>query len=262
METMKPQTESTNTQLNSLLESTQKRLKSVMRDRLSEKKSETRNEIYKFISNDVKNDDFKSYIEEKINKLKDEIGPLVESQLKSEMNSFNKVVENIIKKHQENMDDILKYHINDKFNQSNLTFHIDFKINNGINVSGLISSIGGAAVLVWTAFFASNPIGWAAGTILGAIGLVFSFYKAIRSFFSTDYKMEQQRKSADSNLQNVFDAIENKLLDNVVEACKELTSAMEKLKNNLQATLNAGQRTVNSLNLIVQQVSKLREKLI
>lgn len=73
-------------------------------------------------------------------------------------------------------------------------------MDNGINVIGLLSTLGGAAALVWASFLASNPVGWTAAAVLGAVGLVFSFYKAVRSFFSSDYKKEQQRKVTEDNL--------------------------------------------------------------
>jgi len=262
VEIMQPQVVSTNSQLDSLLESTDKRLKSVIRDRLAEKKSEIRDQIYEYVSQDVSNDEFKVCVEGKIELLKNDIGPMIGNKLQSELNSFNAVIEKIIKNHQENLDDILKYHINDKFSQFDHDFQFDFKINNGINVAGLISSFGGAAILVWTAFLASNPVGWVAATILGAVGLVFSFYKAVRSFFSSEYKKEQQRKSTDSNLQNIFDAIEEKLIDSVNEACTELNLEIAKLKTTLHTSIITSQRTIESLNLTMKQVAKLRGKLI
>lgn len=258
---MEKQVESTNTQLDNLLESTDKRLISIFRGQLEEIESDLREKVYAFIETNVSNDDFKSYFQSKLDELKEEIGPSTENQFKSQLDEFKLSIEKIVSTHNKNLNDILKYHINDKIGHIDSNFQIDFKMKNGIDMLGLISSLGGAATLVWAAFFATNPVGWAAATILGAISLVFSFYKAMREFFSSDYKKEQQRNSTNANLEKVFNSLEKGMLEKIEEATAELSKATEELKNNLKEPLLSCSKTIDYLALTAKQIFKIQEKL-
>lgn len=261
-EPMTKQIAATNTQLESLLDSMKKSIKSVVRDNLEKLKSDIRTDVYGYIAGNVSNDEFKEYLKQRLDVLKDDLGPLVERSLKSEFSYFQEKVGGIVKSHQSNIDDILKYKINAKFSEHKAGFGVDFNMNNGINMIGLMSSLGGAVSLIYGVFFASNPVGLAAMTVIGAIGLIFSFYKAVRSFFSSDYKMEQQRKSTDENIKNIFTGIENELIKMSDDACKQIDDEVVNLKINLQSTLDSSKRSIEALQLISRQVSQIHQKMV
>lgn len=121
-------------------------------------------------------------------------------------------------------------------------FSLNFKMNNGINTIGLISSLGGAVMLAW------NPAGWVLAAI-GAASLLFSLYKSVRGYFSSDYKKEQQRKSADDNIGRLFDEIESGLKKNTKKAGKELNATVDEIKAAIKAPLN----NVNTINQVIAE---------
>ena len=73
--------------------------------------------------------------------------------------------------------------------------------------------------------------------MIGAVGLVFSFYKAVRSFFSSDYKKEQQRKSADENIEKVFEKLTEMLDGNLESASAKINEALISTKTQMRIPL-------------------------
>ena len=141
------------------------------------------------------------------------------------------------------------------------SLQLDFKMDNGLNVFGIVSSLGGAAGLIWMAFLASNPAGWTAAAVISAIGLVFSFYKSVRSFFSSDYKMEQQRASADKNIDLVFEKLEEAILENINKATQQLDEALAQTKMKLKLPLQQSLTTVDTLTQIGTRMSQLKTRI-
>ena len=176
--------------------------------------------------------------------------------------SFTQEAEAIIQKNQKNVSEILHYTIDDPFSSLKMSFNTDFKMDNGINVIGLISTLGGAAALVWTAFLASNPVGWTAAAVIGAVGLVFSLYKAVRSFFSSDYKKEQQRKSADENLDKVFEKLTEMLDGNLDSASTKINEALLETKTKMRLPYEQSLATKIALEEITASMTHLRDKLL
>ena len=197
---MEQQNKSTASQLDSLLESTQRGLKSMVRDQLSQKKIEIRSEIYAHIDENISNGDFKAFLENRIESLKSEIGPIMESQLASAIKKFQIEIEEMLEKYKEKVNEIIEYNINNKFEKMSL----NFKMSNGINIPGLLSSIGGGVLLVWYAFLSTNPVGWTIGTILAALGLAVGIVKSLIGAVNKKYKINQQKEITDKNLKNIL----------------------------------------------------------
>ncbi|MGE5331048.1 MAG: hypothetical protein ACM3Q3_04705, partial [Nitrospirota bacterium] len=152
--------------------------------------------------------------------------------------------------------------IDDPFSSFKLSFNTDFAMSNGINVVGLISTLGGAAALVWASFLASNPVGWTTAAVIGAVGLVFSLYKAVRSFFSSDYKKEQQRKSADENLEKVFEKLTEMLDGNLESASAKIKEALLSTKTQMRIPYEQSLNTKVALEEIAVKMAALRDKLV
>jgi septal ring factor EnvC (AmiA/AmiB activator) len=113
--------------------------------------------------------------------------------------------------------------------QSNLLdgkFEFNINIDNGIQVKGLLASLAGGALMAW------NPGGWVVLT-LGAISVLVSLGKALIGFFSSDYKMSQQRKSVDSNLSSITDSMRESIQKNLAEAFVELEKKIKEIKEEL-----------------------------
>lgn len=205
-----------------------------------------REEMYSIIDRNISNDDFKS----SFNRV-----------LKSRMQDFeidttnlieklaNKLENNIIQSHKELISQANELSKDYKqFSQlQNLNFQLNFQIDSGINKMGLLSVAIGAGVAMWW-----NPVGWMAISLTVA-GLVISFVKSVIGFFSSSYKMEQQRKNVNSNLPRVTSQIKSSLdesldnlFDNLIESRSQILSNLDgfsvpiqnlnlDLKNSLQS---------------------------
>ena len=256
------QQKSAASQIDGLLSGTSQKLKSECHDELSGKKSAMRTAIYEYIESDQSNDDFKEYLTGEIEALKTSVGRDLEARFATVFKSFTDEAEAIIRKNQKNVSEILHYTIDDPFSSLNLSFSTDFKMDNGINVVGLISTLGGAAALVWATFLASNPVGWTTAAVIGAVGLVFSFYKAVRSFFSSDYKKEQQRKSADENLEKVFEKLTEMLDGNLESASSKIHDALLATKTQMRIPYEQSLNTKVALEGIAIKMAALRDNLV
>jgi len=142
-------------------------------------KSNVRNKMYKEISKDISNDKFKSKLKTTISYAQQEFDKQFPIDIKSEMKLFGDNVKTIIERFQQHADEVLDMY--SSFNTKGFSegISIDIDINNGVNVIGLISTVVGGIALAFT------PVGWGAIAV-GAVGLIFSFYKSVRSFFSSD----------------------------------------------------------------------------
>ena len=256
------QYQSSSVQIDDLLQATTRRLQSECKDYLSEKKAASRTSIYRYIQSDKSNDDFKSKLESMINALKESVGVDLEQRFKTVFEALKSGTQEIVEKNKRNVDEIMEYSMPKDLFKSEFSFQLDFKMGNGINVLGILSSLGGAAGLIWASFLASNPVGWTAAAVLGAIGLVFSFYKSVRSFFSSEYKMEQQRKSADENLEKVFDKLEEMLTDNMNKAGERLAEALAETKVQLKMPLEQSLATIRTLSEIGLRMADLKKRIV
>lgn len=256
------QQKSASSQIDGLLSGTSQKLKSECHDELSGKKSAMRRAIYDYIESNQSNDDFKEYLTGEIDALKISVGGDLEARFAKVFKSFTDEAEAIIQKNQKNVSEILHYTINDPFSSLKLSFNTDFKMSNGINVVGLISTLGGAAALVWASFLASNPVGWTTAAVIGAVGLVFSLYKAVRSFFSSDYKKEQQRKSADENIEKVFEKLTEMLDGNLESASAKIKEALLSTKTQMRIPYEQSLNTKVALEEIAGKMAALRDKLV
>lgn len=256
------QQKAASSQIDELLSGTSLKLRSECHDELSSKKSAMRTAIYDYIDSDQSNDNFKEYLTGEIDALKTSVGRDLEERFAAVFKSFTDEAKAIIHKNQKNVSDILQYTIDDPFSSLKLSVNTDFKMSNGINVVGLISTLGGATALIWAAFLASNPVGWTTATVIGAVGLVFSFYKAVRSFFSSDYKKEQQRKSADENLEKVFDKLTEMLDSNLESASAKIKEALISTKTQMSFPYEQCLHTKEALEVIAVKMAALRDKLV
>lgn len=259
---LEAQQRSASSQIDGLLAGTSQKLKSECHDELNRKKTSMRTAIYDYVDSDQSNDDFKEYLTGEIEGLKTSVGADLEARFAAVFKSFTAEAEAIIQKNQKNVSEILHYTIDDPFSSLKLSFNTDFKMDNGINVIALISSLGGAAALVWASFLASNPVGWSTAAVLGAVGLVFSFYKAVRSFFSSEYKKEQQRKSADENLDKVFEKLTEMLDANLDSASAKINEALLETKLKMRVPYEQSISTKAALEAIASKMAVLRDKLI
>lgn len=259
---LQDQWKSASSQLDQLLSSTSSDLKRECHDKLADKQKEMRTAIYNYIDSDRDNDDFKTYLTNEIETFGTSVGQDLEKSFDKVLQSFTDKAKAIVEKNQNNVNEILHYMVDSPFSSLRLGFSTNFKMENGINIQGVLSSLGGAAALIWGAFFASNPVGWTVATVLGIAGLVFSFYKAVRGFFSSDYRKEQQRKSADENLNKVFEKLREMLDQNIESASEKIKAALDETKKQMGIPYQQSVNTKEALGKIIANMRNLSDKLI
>ena len=261
-ENLARQHKSSSAQIDEVKRDTKGCLSKECKDYLWDRKTNARTSIYTYIENDRSNDDFKRELESMIDALKKDVGKDLETRFEIVFANMKSKVKGIVNTNKRNVDEIMVYSVPEDLFKKDLSFHLDFKIGDGLNVVGILSSLGGAASLIWFGFLASNPAGWTVATVLGAIGLVFSFYKSVRGFFSSKYKMEQQRASADDNLDRVFSKLEEALMENISKAGEKLDEALAQTKSQLKLPLDQSRATATALSHITLRMSDLKNSIV
>lgn len=213
-------------------------------------KSCARIRVYKEIDKDISNDRFKSELENALTLQHAELEKELPTHLRRELEIFKDETEEIIKRFQQYAKEILATYSRLQQHKFDSKFDIKIDIDSGIKLTSLLATLAGGALLLW------NPAGWL--VLAPALaGLVFAFYKAVRSFFSSSYKMSQQRQSADENLNNVARKINNSISDGLQSAFPELEEKVEQLKAMLQEPVHQASHTNKILKDASQKLHKL-----
>ena len=74
--------------------------------------------------------------------------------------------------------------------------------------------------------------------------------------------MEQQRKSADENLEKVFDKLEEMLTDNMNKAGERLAEALAETKVQLKMPLEQSLATIRTLSEIGLRMADLKKRIV
>jgi len=213
-------------------------------------KSCARRRVYKEIDKDISNDRFKSELENALTLQHAELEKELPTHLRRELEIFKDETEEIIKRFQQYAKEILATYSRLQQHKFDGKFDLKIDIDSGIKLTSLLATLAGGALLLW------NPAGWL--VLAPALaGLVFAFYKAVRSFFSSSYKMSQQRQSADENLNNVARKINNSICDGLQSAFPELEEKVEQLKAMLQEPVLQASHTNKILKDASQKLHKL-----
>lgn len=243
-----------NHQLDAALDTLKSDLRALSGRSVDEFKSSVRNAMYKEISRDIDNDDFKYELELAISRAQKKFDEQFPIDIKSEIESFGKSVQTTVERFQKHAGEVLELY--SSFNTQGFSegFNLNVEIDNGVNVMGLIGTVVGTVGLAFT------PVGWGALAV-GAVGLVFSFYKSVRSFFSSDYKMSQQRKSADDNIYDVARELERTVDENIDGAIPNIKIQLETLKEALKTPV-ANTKIINDvLTESIGQLNKISSKI-
>jgi hypothetical protein len=123
-------------------------------------------------------------------------------------------------------------------------------IDNGLKWKNLIAPIIGGAFMFW------NPAGWVVlalslSTILVSIG------KAVISFFSSSYKMSQQRQSADKNLEEITDQMRIEIHKSLNDAFPILATKVDEIKLALEEPVKQVREILTTLEQSRQKLTTL-----
>jgi tRNA U34 5-carboxymethylaminomethyl modifying GTPase MnmE/TrmE len=238
-------------QLNSGMNALKARLESGAIELIDAARNRARKKIYEVIDSDVNNDEF----ERKLRHYIDLGGSSLESDLPRNVEAnariFQEELESIAEQFREHVTGFL----DDASRTGSMKFELKIKIDNGISLVGLGGAAIGAVLLWW------NPVGWVLG-LISAIGIIFSAYKAVRSFFSSDYKNSQQKKAADENLKKVFDSLRRDYSEQLLENFELLEEKLEGIKKGFGLPAIQAEQIVKSLADAEKRLAKISRQII
>ncbi|ATG02316.1 MULTISPECIES: hypothetical protein [Lelliottia] len=190
-------------------------------------RSRARKQIYREIEDDIGNDRFKDELESTIKQQHAELNNTLPELLKSELDKFKGETEEIVKRFQGYAKDVLETYSKLQKQKFDNAFELKIDIDNGLKLTSMLATLAGGALLFW------NPAGW---FILGPAiaGMVFAFYKAVRSFFSSSYKISQQKQSADENLNKIARSMKSAIEEGIDNVFPELEEKVVQLKSMLE----------------------------
>lgn len=244
-------------EIDNLEDSIKRRMASCTRDSLDKIKSTLRQSIYNRIESGLNNDKFKSVMEDYIKSMQSKLVEDIQQGIHGELENYESDLKEVVTRFQKNTEEIIEFNINRHFGDSPEKINLEFEITNGINTVGLLTSLGGASMLVWASFFASNPIGLSIAVALGAVTLIFSFYKSVVGFFSSSFKMEQQRKSTNKNIDLVFNNIEKAINRKTSEIMQEISDKTKSLKIKLGTPHKAVRNMIGSLKIASVEIGDI-----
>ncbi|SSS79019.1 Predicted GTPase [Acinetobacter baumannii] len=202
-------------------------LKTMIEKIIQDFERKTRQEVYKRIESDISNDEFKGILKRQIDNNLELVSKDLIAGFKTETSQFDENLKEKLQKLSSRLASIQNNFKADDVTGLNNNVSLKFDINNGINKMGLLGvGIGVGAAMWW------NPVGWVAISLTAA-GLLFSFAKAIWSFFDSDFKKSEQKKSVDKNLSNIVKELKKVARENVSDVEEKIEPSISDLKKKL-----------------------------
>lgn len=217
---LKIESEATVDSLDSLVRSFIKKIDSRTSGVVRKFKTQVTKKVYKEIDTDIKNADFKKILELTIEESIDGLVKDLDVAIREEVEIFKYKLEETLESYQKHAQGLLENHTGTFSEVMPRDFSLKIKFDNGINYLGIISSLVGGLVLIF------NPAGW----VLVALGIVVSIGKSVYSAFSSKFRMSQQRKITDENLDSICKRINESVNGKVEELQPELENEIFKLK--------------------------------
>lgn len=230
------------------LESLRNRLISQGENAVDEFRSRARKQIYSEIDDDISNDRFKDRLETSIKQQHEVLERTLPDIFKNELDTFKDEIEYTVQRFQKYAQDILATYVKIQKQKFDNDFEVKIDIDNGLKLTSLVATVVGSALMFW------NPAGW---LILAPAlaGMVFAAYKAVRSFFSSSYKIAQQKQSADDNLNKIARNMKSRIEEGIDSVFPELEEKIEQLKLMLEEPT----RQASQINkILINAITNLR----
>lgn len=188
------------------------------------RRSDFRIEMYEHIDRGIENKECEEIFENELEQRTEKLRENIRRRFEQDEKQFHKGIQKTIEEFEEKIKDSLVM-----LNRINIDsgFDPNFNIHSGIDKLGLFSSIGGLALLLTVPVLGEFALD--AGIALGAIGIV----KSVWSWFSSDHKKSQQKKEVDKNLDKVCGIIEERVRNKIEDAKKGICEKVENLKARL-----------------------------
>ena len=230
------------------LESLRNRLICQGENAVDEFRSRARKQIYSEIDDDISNDRFKDRLETSIKQQHEVLERTLPDIFKNELDTFKDEIEYTVQRFQKYAQDILATYAKIQKQKFDNDFEVKIDIDNGLKLTSLVATVVGSALMFW------NPAGW---LILAPAlaGMVFAAYKAVRSFFSSSYKIAQQKQSADDNLNKIARNMKSRIEEGIDSVFPELEEKIEQLKLMLEEPT----RQASQINkILINAITNLR----
>ena len=241
-------------QLDIVLSSLKSRLLTSVVKSVDTFKSSVRKSVYSEIEDDISNDDFKYELKREISRAQSQFDESLPEAINIQLNEFGEEVNSIVERFQKHADELFDAYSSFETNTIAGNFSISVDIDKGFNVAGIIGSVVGAVALAF------SGVGIAALAI-GAVGVIISFAKSIGSFFSSSYKMSQQKKTTDDNIYNIARELENTAKTNIDEAFKELEENVGTIKLSLKTPIEHTALINKILSISIEKLHKTSRQL-
>lgn len=202
-------------------------LKTMIEKIIQDFERKTRQEVYKWIESDISNDEFKGILKIQINNNLESVTKDLIIGFETETLKFDENLKQKLQKLSSRLASIQNNFKADDVIRLNNNIALKFDINNGIKKLELLGvGIGVGAAMWW------NPVGWISISLTAA-GLLFSFAKAVWSFFDSDFKKSEQKKSVDKNLSNIVKELKKVARENVSDIEGKIEPSISDLKKKL-----------------------------
>lgn len=251
---LKKEIGSASEQLDIALSSLKSRLLTSVSSSIENFKSSVRKSVHSEIDKDISNDDFKYELKRAISRAQSQFDESLPEDINSHLNEFTEEVNGIVNRFKKHTNELFSAYSSFETKGFDINFDLSENIDNGVNVIGIISSIVGGVVL------AISGAGIAA-IALGAVGLVFSIYKSVRSMFNSSYKISQQKKSADENIANITKELQSTANTNIDNAFKELEGKVDTIKLSLKTPIEHTALINKILSISIEKLHKTSRQL-
>lgn len=246
--------QSAKAQLSSSVRSLKQRLESCGETLIDNFVSNARKKMYAIIDNDISNDYFKDALKDKIGAQQEELSKQLSAAMSKEVEYFQLCAKDILERFEEQARELTDIYAKLNNTQLNGVFRFKFDLDNGLKVTDLLAVLAGGALLWW------NPAGWFV-LAMGAASVLVGAYKSVRSFFSSDYKKAEQKKSTDDNLRLVAEQLRRSLYDGLKNALPDLQQKIRLLEQAIEAPIKHATMLEQLLSQSVNQLKSLSRQI-
>ncbi|CAB3624662.1 hypothetical protein IB257_08705 [Achromobacter sp. ACM03] len=211
-------------------------------------------EMYDYIKCDVSNEDFEQRFKDVLKRQQQALIDRLSDALVEERQNFEGKVAKIVDRYQEHLKELNQAYAELGSGGPDQTFNLDINIDNGLKVASLLGVLAGGAALFW------NPAGWVI-LAAGIAGIALALYKSVRSYFSSEYKMNQQRTAVNKNLDDIKKKLGDTTREKLDESRPQLDAAVGRIEEILMVPVRQVGVINESLDEAVKKLTKLSKNL-
>ena len=206
-------------------------------------KNGLRKKMYKEIEKEINKDTFKIIFEKEKNIAIEETRQQLEEGMKEISKGFEEAIKEIVSKDERYTVEMLQsFYDSAKF---------DFEFEPTLNIKSRGSFVGEISSLGLGARSIILSVGWVV-TVLVVVEMLISVSKNILGFFDDEYRVSQQKKATDENIEKMATQLSESIRENIKKAHDPLTEGIEKVKENLSLKI----KYVNNMNQVFQEAER------